>query len=188
MATKSTKSRYWTAIVYPESVDALWERKLNESGIAWACSPLHDQDLDEKGNYKKPHWHIIIQWGNTTTVNAVNDLLKACCGDGCTICLKCVSPEGAYAYLTHENSPDKFRYTEEPKKYNGFKVASNKKNGSEEVAGMRNIIQIISDNDVKEFCDLMQFLDDEQFELVMKRAYFVNKFIESYRFKRRETK
>lgn len=59
------KSRYFTFLLYPESLPDEWLSKL-ESNIAEpvAISPLHDKDImgyDDVGNviYKKPHYHVM---------------------------------------------------------------------------------------------------------------------------------
>lgn len=180
------KSRYWTAIVYPESVKDGWKADLENSGVRWACSPLHDKDLTDDGKQKKPHWHIIIQWGNTVSANAIKTLLEPICGEGVTIPIKCINPAGAFEYLTHKNNPKKYQYEEAVEEYNGFKVpTAQDKKGQEEVTTMKKILVIIQDNQITEFCDLFEsgLLDDDQYELAMKRAYFINKYIESYRYK-----
>ena len=40
------KSRYWAFIVYPESCKENWENELEETGLQFAVSPLHDKDID----------------------------------------------------------------------------------------------------------------------------------------------
>lgn len=53
---KKLKKRHWLYIVYPESAPSDWMEMLKQSGLQFAVSPLHDQDLDVAGNKKKPHW------------------------------------------------------------------------------------------------------------------------------------
>ena len=89
---KSIKKRNWCFIVYPtkEQLDKLdscnydgsdgygsapddWIEILKKSGVEFAVSPLHDKDLleDNSGKTKKPHYHVIVCYGNTTTFNNV---------------------------------------------------------------------------------------------------------------------
>ena len=52
------KARYFTFLLYPESIPEDWETKLELLGVPMAISPIHDKDLSEMENqkYKK---HII---------------------------------------------------------------------------------------------------------------------------------
>lgn len=54
------KARYFTFLLYPESVPDDWQEKLAEIGQPLAISPLHDKDLNADGTLKKPHWHIMV--------------------------------------------------------------------------------------------------------------------------------
>lgn len=39
------KARYFTFLLYPESIPEDWEMKLESIGLPIAISPLHDKDL-----------------------------------------------------------------------------------------------------------------------------------------------
>ncbi|MBB6424301.1 Rep family protein, partial [Jeotgalicoccus coquinae] len=39
------KARYFTFLLYPESIPEDWETKLELMGVPIAISPLHDRDL-----------------------------------------------------------------------------------------------------------------------------------------------
>ena len=41
------KGRFWTTIVYPESCRVNWQDYLEERGLVFAVSPLHDKDIEE---------------------------------------------------------------------------------------------------------------------------------------------
>ena len=71
MAEKNVKKRNWAFVLYPESAPKDWREQLAKSGIQCAVSPLHDKDLDPTGNPKKPHYHVILVYGNPTTYNNV---------------------------------------------------------------------------------------------------------------------
>ena len=49
------KARYFTFLLYPESIPADWERQLELIGVLIAISPLHDKDKSnvEGQIYKK---------------------------------------------------------------------------------------------------------------------------------------
>lgn len=105
----SEKSRYWACVVYPESMSDGWEVRLKESCVACAMSPLHDKDVDAEGKPKKSHYHVLVKWGNTTTMSSVLSFAKGVFGS-CATCIRVVSPGGYYDYLYHKNDPDKAQY------------------------------------------------------------------------------
>ena len=51
------KARYFTFLLYPESIPSDWELKLETLGVPIAVSPLHDKDKSnvEGQKYKKAH-------------------------------------------------------------------------------------------------------------------------------------
>ena len=44
------KARYFTFLLYPESIPENWEMQLELIGIPMAISPLHDKDETERKN------------------------------------------------------------------------------------------------------------------------------------------
>ena len=54
------KARYFTFLLYPESIPTDWKRQLELIGVPIAISPLHNKDKSniEGQIYKKP----IIMW------------------------------------------------------------------------------------------------------------------------------
>ena len=48
------KARYFTFLLYPDSIPEDWEMKLELLGLPMAISPLHDKDLSSvEGNFTK---------------------------------------------------------------------------------------------------------------------------------------
>ena len=67
----SEKGRDWTFIVYPESAPDNWRELLDDTHLRWIESPLHDKDVNEDGEIKKPHWHILLSFEGPVTLKAV---------------------------------------------------------------------------------------------------------------------
>ena len=67
------KARYFTFLLYPESIPEDWEMKLESIGLPIAISPLHDKDLSdvEGQKYKKAHYHVIYVAKNPVTTDSV---------------------------------------------------------------------------------------------------------------------
>lgn len=101
------KARYFTFLIYPESVPADWELKLESLGVSMAISPLHDKDLSgvEGQEYKKAHYHVIYVAKNPVTADSVRLKIKRVLGDKSVAKVQIIahSMENMYLYLTHES-------------------------------------------------------------------------------------
>lgn len=117
------RARAWTCVVYPESAPKTWKEDLHSQGIAYDISPLHDKDKNAEGEYKKPHHHVVIDWGAGSTTSGTRaieifdiiggvypdpekdrkEFLKTC---------KVKKLVSALRYLCHldEHDPDKHKY------------------------------------------------------------------------------
>ena len=101
------KSRYFTFLLYPESIPSDWKMKLELIGVPMAISPLHDKDLStvDGQQYKKAHYHVIYVAKNPVTADSVRKKIKATLGDSSVAKVQTVvhSMENMYLYLTHES-------------------------------------------------------------------------------------
>ncbi|HFJ7291488.1 TPA: replication protein [Enterococcus faecium] len=101
------KARYFTFLLYPESIPDDWVERLELLGVPIAISPIHDRDLSkvEGQKYKKAHYHIIYVAKNPVTADSVRMKVKRCLGDKSVAMVKIVvtSMENMYLYLTHES-------------------------------------------------------------------------------------
>lgn len=77
------KARYFTFLLYPESIPNDWELKLETLGVPIAISPLHDKDKSnvEGQQYKKPHYHVIYIAKNPVTADSVRWKIKKLLGE-----------------------------------------------------------------------------------------------------------
>lgn len=175
------KSRYWSFIVYPESAIAEWERELEETGLIFAVSPLHDQDITPEGEKKKEHYHVLIEFPGPKTYNSIKE--EICDKIGATIPKKVESIRGYYRYLTHMDNPEKAQYNQEDvKEYNGFKLELTT---TETTIIKKKICDIIIGADIKEYCDLLDYFkeigDCDMWEIASNHTYFFDKYITSRR-------
>ena len=174
------KGRIWSFIAYPESIKKEWIQDLEESGIQFAISPLHDRDIDPTGETKKPHWHVMVQYTGPTTYNNVN---KLCESIRATIPKKVESARGYYRYLVHADNPEKAQYEyKDIKCYNGFEIDLTE---TEEQMILRKICQIIKTTEIKEYKDLMDYFEDigdmDFWRIASKKTIFINSYLGSYR-------
>lgn len=99
------KSRFFTFLLYPESIPEDWEMKLELLSVPMAISPLHDKDEAKTGGYKKPHYHVIYVAKNPVTADSVRVKIKRALGDQSVALVQIIrtSIENTYLYLTHES-------------------------------------------------------------------------------------
>lgn len=101
------KARYFTFLLYPESIPADWERQLELIGVPIAISPLHDKDKSnvEGQIYKKAHYHVIYVAKNPVTADSVRKRIQRVLGVQSVAKVQIVvqSMDNIYLYLTHES-------------------------------------------------------------------------------------
>ena len=101
------KARYFTFLLYPESIPNDWIDNLELIGVPIAISTLHDKDLSdvEGQKYKKEHYHVIYVSKNPVTAESVRLKVKRSLGDKSVAMVQIVSTsmENMYLYLTHES-------------------------------------------------------------------------------------
>lgn len=98
------KARYFTFLLYPESVPDDWQEKLAEIGQPLAISPLHDKDLNADGTLKKPHWHVIYIASNPVTADSVRKRIQRNLGNQSVALVQIIATtvENTFLYFTHE--------------------------------------------------------------------------------------
>ena len=112
------KARYFTFLLYPESIPEDWKMQLELIGIPMAISPLHDKDKSnvEGQEYKKAHYHVIYVAANPVTTHSVRKRIQRALGNKSIAKVQVIkqSMENMYLYLTHESkdaiAKNKYKY------------------------------------------------------------------------------
>ncbi len=106
MSTEKFRDRKFCLLLYPledethkNAIDII-KRSYDYAMIT------HDSDLDEVGNLKKSHTHLVIRFNNPVW----NSALAKDLGIEINYIQKCRSLERSLLYLVHYNEPDKFQY------------------------------------------------------------------------------
>lgn len=185
MATKSIKKRHWAFVLYPESAPSDWREQLQSTGLPYAVSPLHDKDLDPTGEPKKAHYHIILCFSGPTTFNSVKAITD---GLQQPIPQPLESVRGYYRYLTHEDNPDKYQYNKSDIfTCNGFDISDFVELTKSEVAKIiKEIQKAILAADIREYCDLLDFLLDYNntwYDVAVNHTITLNAYLKSRRYK-----
>ena len=155
---ENKKARHWAIIVYPESAPESWESVIQNTGCSFAISPLHDMDINETtGEVKKPHWHVIVSYSNTTTFNNVKNLTDEL---NAPIPQPINSVKGAIRYFTHKDNPEKHQYSSaDIRVMNGFDIDGYVElTATEKYEIKRQIINYIATNNVVHYIDLISEL------------------------------
>lgn len=100
------RNRNMCMILYPDTnpkhIDALdYIRKNFEYGAMY-----HNEDVDEEGVQKGPHWHVMVRFKQARWNTAVADQI----GVELNLLRELGSIEAYGTYMTHANDPDKHQY------------------------------------------------------------------------------
>ncbi len=186
----SLKGRNWAFVMYPESMPEDWFDRLQMTGLPFAISPLHDKDLNPTGEVKKPHYHVICYYENSTTQKSVKELV--CDLVNATIPIKLESMQGMYRYHIHQDNPEKYQYDDRDRTFiNGFDT--NKVNSltyTEKSKLMVEIQKLVMNEHITEYSDLMDILLDNDlynmWDVARNETIFLSTYIRSRRFKTKQ--
>lgn len=179
------KGRNWAFVMYPDSMPENWFELLEGTGLPFAISPLHDKDINPTGEGKKPHYHVICQYGNTTTQKNVKE--NVCSLVNGTIPIKLESIKGMYRYHLHLDNPEKYQYDDRDRKFiNGFDVSSVEALTKTEIDKcLKEIQNLIDDNNIFEYYVLMKLLLDNDlynlWSVASTKTIFLNTYLSSKR-------
>lgn len=114
MSRISTKrSIYWSSIVYPESAKMQIKdikEYFNQRSIGFFLSPLHNNDKDDEGQLKKPHYHLLLKFSSLKSHLQVQLILSYITEVEPII----ISNYKMYGrYLTHMDNPEKAQYNKD---------------------------------------------------------------------------
>ena len=109
VAGRDVRARAWTFIVYPESAPEIWREVLDGFHVPWACSPLHDKDVNATGEPKKPHWHILLSFSGKKAYKQICGVSEGINGTRPQVCH---DQKGLIRYFTHRDNPEKAQYNQ----------------------------------------------------------------------------
>ena len=173
MASKvDNRSRNWTVVMYPDDLPEDWLDIFRNFKIPAVVSPLHDQDFDEKGDPKKPHYHTMLMFSSKKSEQQVREMFENAYGIRIDPKTKKRSIAGVgnisdknrvrektamIRYFCHVDDPSKAQYnTADIIGVNGADVTALLKRSMQEIQDtMQEIQQYIIDNDITEFCDIL---------------------------------
>lgn len=178
------KKRNWAFILYLDSAPANWRDILQETGCQFAISPYHDKDLNPDGTLKKPHYHVIVCYDGPTSYNVILRITKLV---NATIPQPLEQIRGYYRYFTHLDNPEKYQYSQDDiSTINGFNINNYIEMTYTEVSMIIKSLQdLIRSKNILEYCDLLDFLIDEDlrefWDVARNHTFLLDKYISSRR-------
>lgn len=184
------KARYFTFLLYPESIPENWEIELESIGVPIAISPLHDKDLSsvEGQKYKKAHYHVIYVAKNPVTSDSVRKKIRGILGDNSVAKVQIVSQsmENIYLYLTHESkdaiSKNKYKYNKtDIKLLNNFDIDRYITLDVEDKDEMLNdVCDMIDDHGLANIRELRRFIKERGTEYNLPSMKIINSVLRSH--------
>lgn len=106
--TTDNRFRNFASIGYTESLVPNWMEMLDEYHIPVIIGPLHDRDVNEDGEMKKPHYHVMFMFSGKKSPEHARALFEALGFVG----LEIVEDGPAMArYFCHLDNPEKAQYS-----------------------------------------------------------------------------
>lgn len=184
------KGRYFTFLLYPESIPEDWELKLEMLGVPIAISPLHDKDKSSvKGQeFKKAHYHVIYVAKNPVTAESVRLKIKRALGNESVAKVKFIvqSVENVYLYLTHESkdaiAKNKYKYDKKDiKELNNFDLDRYITLDVEDKDDMLNdVCDMIDEHDLANMRELRRFVKRYGAEYNLPSMKIINSVLRSH--------
>lgn len=185
MVKSELKKRNWSFILYNDSCSPDWEEFLISTGIPFAYA-YHDKDTNPTGEPKVPHYHVMIcSDGPITYQNAKTYADRVGAKNG--IIQPVGSVRGMVRYFCHLDNPEKYQYPDtiiqcrngfDPKDYFSLTVSQQK-------AFKRKVTQLISDNGIEEYAELVDYLlyldEMDMYDVATQNVFYFTSYIRSKR-------
>lgn len=105
MSVAKERSRLWGCVLYPDCAEHMQALEIIRREYTYV-GILHDKDVDDDGVLKKPHYHLILKFGQARWNTALADDLNI----PVNYFERIRSFDSSAKYLTHDNAPDKYQY------------------------------------------------------------------------------
>lgn len=181
----ATRARGFAFVLYPESAPENWRDIIDSFHIQWAESPLHCFDVNDTGEVKKPHWHIVLNFDSVKTIDQVKKLIEPL---NCTIPIILNSVKGMVRYFAHLDNPEKYQYpVDQIIGHGGMDIADLLRlSASARYSVIRKICDYVAVSGITEFYEIMDYSAEYHSEdwypvLCDSAAYVVNQYIKSNR-------
>lgn len=181
---------YYSALAWVDSCTSLFNCDksniidlLTDSGYEIFLSPEHNNDLNDDGNIKKNHRHLIFHFSYSVTSDKAREIIESF---GFQFGKNINSVQGAFQYFIHLNNPNKTQYNINDiicvnASYEQI-IDRYFKNELNEIDVFKLIKELIDKYNIKTIQQLIDIILIENdcnfiFKFVMKNCYFVEKYL-----------
>ncbi|EGP8873794.1 replication protein RepB [Listeria monocytogenes] len=176
------RGRNWVVVVYPESAPENWIDLIRQEPVA--ISPLHDKDVDENGERKKPHYHVVFAYKGNKSFEQIDEIARLL---HAPIPQRVNSLTGQTRYLTHQDNPEKYQYeSSDIQVFGGFDLEGNLAMSSGDKRQiLKDMILFIREENIIHLVDLTDYCLSENapagwFEILTERnTLFLKEYIKS---------
>ena len=98
-----SKAKYWTAVLYPESLIDNWQELCDDLLQVPFSYCIHDKDKDGHNGDRKTHVHFILCFPNTTTYKHALETFQRI-QPNCNYCEQVLNIRYIYNYLIHDTN------------------------------------------------------------------------------------
>lgn len=160
-----------------------WPERLRQTGLAFAYSPLHylDEDYDAHTgtmHVKKPHWHLIVSWANSTTYRTAKALTATL---NCPKPVLLRAPIGYYRYFNHRDNPEKYQYSDPPVHVNGWVRPLDNAEVDKIIDELEEAMYLKDCQEYAEILSVARMMGPEYRSVARKNAYLLVKMCSAYR-------
>lgn len=184
------KARYWTWVGYPESMIDNWEDRIEEILQYPYVYCIHDRDtLDEDEEKRKTHVHIMIAYGNTTTMSNIRNVFSKLRKnqDKEKVFVQSVqNVKYLYNYLIHDTDnarkKNKYQYAPEDRiTGNDFDIGMYEQiSVRDKQKALKELLILIQRKNFMDFSELTDFvlenLDDLSFDVLISNSGFIERY------------
>lgn len=187
MADKDGRGNIWAFVFYPESCPSDWKDIIYSWHVPCSVSPLHDADLNGDMSEKKPHYHILVNFGagkKKSQEQVYENFSKPLNG---VLPIAIDSERGYVRYFVHIDNPEKHQYDPDTiLDFSGYDHSIHFKPSASLANQIMNDIKIfVIDNQITEFKDLqvyaLNYPDTWGYVLNMYNCFSIYKLIDSQR-------
>ena len=177
------KCRNWATIIYADSAPKNFVSLIDDLHIQAYLSPLHDRDIDNKGNFKKAHYHLLMMFDGQKNMNNMQGIIKKIGGVGCE---KVISKNAYARYLIHKDNPEKAQYSMNDVRVFGGAVSYDEiisDSSGNDMIIVSQMLDWIKTNDVYVFYELVDHAKDNEKSwfafLIKKNCHLIWEYIRS---------
>lgn len=174
------RTRNFATVVYPDSAPEGWKNILTEQRVPALISPLHDKDVNDKGEDKKAHFHVIVMFDGVKTKEQAQELFEKIGGVGCEVVQ---SLRGYARYLCHMDNPEKAQYSQEDVcAYCGADYIGIIGLALDKYKAVREIITYCREQNIYSYARLLEYCMEERFDwfrLIVDHPVLVREYLKS---------